>query len=226
MDRYTDAYAIYPDLKEVDFFGHSNGTYIAASALQQYKALRLRNVLFAGSVVPSHFNWNRIVETGQVTAVRNIVADTDWVVALFPQVFELISRTLLGSSEPQPGPFDIGAAGFRGFVKAGTSGPVQDIRFLAGQHSTAVDFTGPASVSSPKIDAIARFLADGDDTGLKVFKTSEGQPGWLATLSNMAWIVWLLLAAVIFVGGRLAARRGIIWLGAYGSVLLAILWTV
>jgi pimeloyl-ACP methyl ester carboxylesterase len=226
MDQYTDDFARYPNLKDVDFFGHSNGTYIAASALQRYRTLRLRNVLFAGSVVPSHFNWTEYTSSEQVKAVRNIVADTDWVVALFPQLFELVSRTVLGAPEPRPGPFDIGAAGFRGFVKAAKGGPVQDILFLSGDHGTAVDIAGSDPVSVARLGAIARFLALGDDSELRVFATSTAQNGMLELFSNMAWIVWLSLAAGLIVGGRLAARQGRMWLTAYGAALLAILWTV
>lgn len=32
MDQYTDALATYPDAREMDFIGHSNGTYILGAA--------------------------------------------------------------------------------------------------------------------------------------------------------------------------------------------------
>lgn len=226
MDQYTDDVARYPELAAVDYFGHSNGTYIAASALQRYRTLRLRNVLFAGSVVPSHFNWTDYTRAGQVVAVRNIVADADWVVALFPQLFELVSRTVFVDTEPRPGPFDIGAAGFRGFVKASKGGPVQDLLFLAGDHGTAVDVAGSDPTSVAKLDAIAQFLARGDDDALKVFVTSKQPNRALEIASNIAWLAWLLLLGAIVVGGRLAARQGRLWLAGYGALVLAVLWTV
>lgn len=36
MDKFTEAKARYPNLREVDFVGHSNGTFILASALRRY----------------------------------------------------------------------------------------------------------------------------------------------------------------------------------------------
>jgi hypothetical protein len=114
MDQYTEDLARYPNLKTVDYFGHSNGTYIVASALQQYPVLEVRNVLFAGSVVPSHYSWARPLAERRVQQVRNVVADADWVVGLFPQVFELFSQHVLREEHSGFGLFDVGAAGFRG----------------------------------------------------------------------------------------------------------------
>jgi hypothetical protein len=50
MDEYVSAVSRYPRA-EFSYVGHSNGTYLVARALQDYPALHLRNVLFAGSVV-------------------------------------------------------------------------------------------------------------------------------------------------------------------------------
>src|SRR5206468_4067540 len=52
MDEYTEALARYPNADgNVHFIGHSNGTYVLASALSQYKTLEVNRVAFAGSVV-------------------------------------------------------------------------------------------------------------------------------------------------------------------------------
>ncbi len=48
MDEYTELKARFPSLKQVHFIGHSNGTYILASALQKYKTLKVDRVVFAG----------------------------------------------------------------------------------------------------------------------------------------------------------------------------------
>jgi hypothetical protein len=92
MDQYTQARAKYPNLEIVDFVGHSNGTYVLASALQQYSVLNVRNACFAGSMVPVHYDWVRRISENQVTGkIENICADFDWVVAIFPQFFQQVS---------------------------------------------------------------------------------------------------------------------------------------
>jgi predicted alpha/beta hydrolase family esterase len=44
MDEYTENLARYPHAEVFDFVGHSNGTYILASALERYSTLKVRNV--------------------------------------------------------------------------------------------------------------------------------------------------------------------------------------
>jgi hypothetical protein len=90
MDEYTENIARYPNA----VIGHSNGTYILASALQRYPTLKVRNVLFAGSVVPKGYRWRELVDAGRVSKVRNVVATGDWVVAIFPRFFEQIAESL------------------------------------------------------------------------------------------------------------------------------------
>jgi pimeloyl-ACP methyl ester carboxylesterase len=133
MDQYTQAKAMYPNLETMDFIGHSNGTYILASALQQYPVLKVRNVFFAGSVVPVHYNWAKPISEGRVTGrVWNICADGDWVVAIFPQLFQQISDWLK-IEDPQPGLLDIGSAGFHGFrVAVGTTEKVFNLKYISG----------------------------------------------------------------------------------------------
>src|SRR5262249_32435560 len=51
MDQFTEIKAAYPNLETVHFIGHSNGTYVLASALEKYKTLNVGRIVFAGSVV-------------------------------------------------------------------------------------------------------------------------------------------------------------------------------
>ncbi|MCR5864038.1 serine/threonine-protein kinase [Aquincola sp. J276] len=50
---------------------HSFGTYILGNALLRYPYLRFDKVLLCGSILPMSFPWDRILERGQVQAVRN-----------------------------------------------------------------------------------------------------------------------------------------------------------
>jgi hypothetical protein len=71
MDQYTDARAMYPDAKDFDFIGHSNGTYLLGAALVRYKTLKIRNAYLAGSVLPQRYPWQKYVPA-QVESVRNV----------------------------------------------------------------------------------------------------------------------------------------------------------
>ncbi len=103
MDEVTEAKALYPKATRFDFVGHSNGTYLLARALQQYESLELSTVVFAGSVVNRGYEWNVYKEQGRVKNILNIKGDRDWVVALFPELFEfirLLPRRLSGMWGP------------------------------------------------------------------------------------------------------------------------------
>lgn len=226
MDQYTEDLARYPNLEAVDYFGHSNGTYIVASALQQYPVLKVRNILFAGSVVPSHYSWSASISEARVRRVHNVVADSDWVVALFPQLFELISQNVLREEYSRVGLFDVGAAGFRGFREANETGDVRDIRFVAGSHGAAIDVTSPNALAEKKLDAIASFLAFGEEDRLSVFNMTKTRNYILYIFSNLAWALWLFMATCIIGLGWMAASRGRITMGLYGMALILFFSTV
>lgn len=50
---------------------HSFGTYILGYALLRYDFIRFDKVILCGSILPVDFPWDRIIERGQVQAVRN-----------------------------------------------------------------------------------------------------------------------------------------------------------
>lgn len=102
VDQYTQLRALYPQA-DIDFIGHSNGTYMLAQAVAKYHAVRFNKVIFAGSVVQTGFPWARF--RARVQAVRNYRASDDRVVAALPSVFEHI-----------PGFLAVGGAGHAGFT--------------------------------------------------------------------------------------------------------------
>lgn len=126
MDQYVSQRACYPDA-EFSYVGHSNGTYLLANALLNYPAIRFRNVMFAGSVVRRDYDWHSLMEGKRVERMLNMVATSDWVVALFPQGLEPFRW------------FDLGGAGFGGFRQARTATALlREIRYVAGGHSAAL----------------------------------------------------------------------------------------
>ena len=50
---------------------HSFGTYILGNALLKYDWLRFNKVILCGSILPHDFPWDKLIERGQVQAVRN-----------------------------------------------------------------------------------------------------------------------------------------------------------
>lgn len=127
MDLYVNVKARYPNAR-LHYVGHSNGTYLAARALQKYPAARFSNIYFAGSVVNQHFEWTKQVRRGAVERFHNARGATDWVVALLPKSVDYFS--------------DLGGGGFDGFTEI--NAPDHDPRltqseyFALGGHSGAI----------------------------------------------------------------------------------------
>jgi pimeloyl-ACP methyl ester carboxylesterase len=154
MERYADVKTRFPAAK-ISFVGHSNGTYIAAHALEICPAIRFENVVFAGSVIRRDFNWGRF--RGRVGRVLNYVGSVDSVVAFLPAAFEYLRLRRL----------DVGGAGAFGFTEpvelpaADSSGngdadavELRQVRFVKGGHGAAI-----AEQFWPEI---ARFALFGD----------------------------------------------------------------
>jgi pimeloyl-ACP methyl ester carboxylesterase len=206
MDQYTEHVARFP-FAEVDYIGHSNGTYILAAALQRYKSLRVRHVYFAGSVVPSRYSWLPFLDASRVHQVRNVVATHDWVVALFPRLYEQLAEWTGETS--LTGYLDIGAAGFRGFRDAaGSAHRLVDLEFTSGYHGAGVD-----TAVQNKRDALVYFALNGPNNGEgdrrldAAFKNASAPSGVLNFFSNISWLAWLLIiTAVLYIGWRLRLR--------------------
>src|SRR5208337_2032625 len=135
MDEFTEIKAVYPNLEAVHFIGHSNGTYVLASALKRYKTLKVGRIAFAGSVVRRDYNWDAVV--GRIGKIRNYVGSSDWVVGWFPKLFEMWPFSLLNH--------DIGSAGFDGFIRP--LGNELEIKFVQGNHGAALVLRVVASES-------------------------------------------------------------------------------
>ena len=221
MDEYTEALARYPDLADdVDYVGHSNGTYILASALHHYRTIRVRNVFFAGSVVPRLFDWQRFIDAGRVAQVRNVVASADWVVAYFPRFFEQIADW--ANKKPETGMFDIGSAGFRGFAAAGDPGnKVRNLEFVAGGHGEGVNVG-----NAQRLAAIAEYITTGNDEKLSVFENARRQSKLVNVLSNVSWAVWLALAATLVLLGYWLSQFGTYGVVTYVVLLVLLLSSV
>ncbi|MCP5416493.1 MAG: alpha/beta fold hydrolase [Chromatiaceae bacterium] len=191
MDEYTENLARFPRARQFDFAGHSNGTYLLASAMQHYRSISFGHVFFAGSVVPKHYAWKPLLDAGRVQEVVNVVADGDWVVAIFPKLFEQVADWL--SVQPRTGVLDLGSAGFRGFeASADPLGRVHNLRFVHGGHGAGIDITDKA-----KLAAIVDYLVSGRLDRVRVFEDANEWVGWVDVASNVSWLVWIGLAALL-----------------------------
>jgi pimeloyl-ACP methyl ester carboxylesterase len=182
MDEYTEVRARYPNARDIHFFGHSNGTYLLAAALEDYPSLQIGRVAFGGSVVGKRYNWAPLFEQRRVESVRNYVAADDWVVALFPRFFEpRLMRWVFAN--------DLGSAGFNGFEPE--SANVQNVRFLEGGHGAF----------ETRTREISRFLLSNDRTIEP--PPRQARAGVLKQGSSWAtwFFVWPVLGIVLaFVG--------------------------
>jgi pimeloyl-ACP methyl ester carboxylesterase len=203
MDQYTQARAMYPGAS-MNFVGHSNGTYLLASALTRYKACTFRNVVFVGSVVPRDFKWDEMVPN-KVEAIRNYVASSDWIVGVLPRFFEYF---------PSP---DVGSAGFRGFVSR--EGKRHEVTFVKGGHSAALD---PSNFR-----AIATFVLDGRPDNPPHRLAVNEQSSTVKLCSKFAFAIWGLGILLIGLGFWVTVRLSIphnVFLGIvlYLAILLSI----
>ena len=109
LEQYADLKALFPEA-EFSFVGHSNGTYLAAHAMEVCSEIRFKNIYFAGSVVRRDYRWNEILDTGQVSGkVVNVFASDDAVVATAPGFIESLRIKRL----------NVGGAGYEGFYLEG-----------------------------------------------------------------------------------------------------------
>jgi hypothetical protein len=175
MDEFTEIKTRFPNLQKVHFIGHSNGTYVLASALQNYRTLTVGNIAFGGCVLRRDFDWDQV--GAQFDRIRNYVGSRDWVVGWFPRLFEYPIFNLVNN--------DLGSAGFRGFTRP--LGNALETRYLDGAHSIALH---PKNISS-----IVEFIINGkriDEHDL----LTEGGPTWrMEYSSKFCWLIWLIIAA-------------------------------
>jgi len=176
MDQYTEALARYPKAAPIDFAGHSNGTYLLASALDRYAACNFGRAVFAGSVVPRKFPWDQMVGEGRIRAIRNYVATRDVIVGVFPRLFERGG--------------DIGSAGFFGFQREPAAG--DEFHYLSGGHGVGV--------SAANLESVASFLVDGTLHDPPPEITRGKQASGAILLSKLNWLVCIVLVVALLAG--------------------------
>ena len=203
MDRYARAKALYPDALRFSFIGHSNGTYLLASALRDNPACRFERVVFAGSVVRKDYDWAQAIRRGQVGTLLNYVATNDKIVACFPGALERLR-------------WDLGSAGHSGFMQtteAPKNGRLLEVRFVEGGHS--------AALSEEHWDAIAQFIC-ADETA-EPGKGAAAQTKSVVFLGKHPWVLWFAILALLslvtlwiwqipFEGIRTLALIGFFWM--------------
>lgn len=181
MDEYSEAAAKYPNAR-FSFIGHSNGTYLLASALRRYKTPVFDRVVFAGSVLPRQFEWDHFVRTGRVGAIQNYVATADLVVGWFPAFFEWVAE--LFGRRP-----DLGSGGHNGFLN--DTARLHAIEFVRGGHG--------AALVPENMPNLARF-ALGDEVTLVMVPNKAGpteRSGMVDLGYKLCPLVWLALVAAV-----------------------------
>lgn len=196
LERYAEVRMRYPDVP-ISFIGHSNGTYIAARALELSPFVVFERILFAGSVVRTSFDWHRF--NGRVRSVLNLMATRDVVVAFLPGAMERLRLDRVG--------IDVGGAGFYGFQQHQQPGEVaaepssdsevqiQNFGYLAGGHGVGV--------SEPLWRELAGYVVrgelpkqlDGDPTRPRQRQAVARLMGMVAPampLLGLAALIWLL----------------------------------
>ena len=205
MDQYTETLARYPNVRHIEFFAHSNGTYLLASALTQYHAMRVERIAFAGSVVRRQFPWGDVFARQQALRVRNYLAHDDAVVGMFPRFFELFGIRLLHN--------DVGSAGFNGFDYEDSR--LENVR-IAGGHSAFQAF----------VPEISQFLLAGGATTVPTAVQSAPEPaiGWISRCGIL--VLWAVLVfVVVFPAVRVAMASGeYAWIPV--SLYLLVVFTV
>jgi pimeloyl-ACP methyl ester carboxylesterase len=81
--RYTEALNEYQTIIDGDedrpsVVAHSFGTYILGYSLLRYNNIKFDKVILCGSILPTNFPWDELIESGQVHAVRNDIGVEDF----------------------------------------------------------------------------------------------------------------------------------------------------
>ena len=206
MDRYAEMRATYPKAL-CSFAGHSNGTYLLASALRRYRASRFARVAFMGSIVQRNFPWRKEFKN-RIAEVRNHVASADWVVAIFPSLFEMVRSLPLMHNFPLNR--DFGSAGHTGFTQSG--GTIQNVAYIEGGHGAALE---------PECrESLVSFLL-GDAPEVRTMpKVVEWQAGWVANAHKICVLIWIaiLVAGIFLFRGSVLVNA---WLGWQWPILPA-----
>lgn len=139
-------------------------------------------------MLPRRFPWDAFIDEGRVREVKNYIADGDWVVALFPKLFDLMQRN------------DIGSGGFDNFLSTVTRGT--NVVRLKGGHGAGV--SQPSATDQKAIFAsMLAFIFAGRHEPVPEAVQGVGPPSWLSYTSRACWLVWIVGLAVLLALGAL-----------------------
>lgn len=214
MDLYATARAIYPNAK-FSYVGHSNGTYLAAYALENYETCVFDRVVFAGSVVRKNYNWKTMFEGDRPKVVQllNYVATNDLVVALFAKGLQPLRF------------FNLGSAGHDGFADSkGCRRHICEVRYVQGGHG--------AGIQESQWDVISEFVVNGasPETSASTVSDYRGKRNAVSVIVGalstailvlavvfLATVGWALFAPLIdYQWSAAASPRVLSWLDNFG----------
>ena len=118
--------------------------------------------------------WDELVQHGRVQEIRNDIASADWVVGIFPGLFELLK---IG---------DIGTAGHNGF-QDDTPKKKSIPAYFNGGHGAAIQ---PKNHTS-----LAHFILTGEVKPEEKLLVAQ-QEAWAVLLAKLCWAIWLVIAAI------------------------------
>ncbi|MGU3387852.1 alpha/beta fold hydrolase [Methylobacterium sp. D53M] len=186
MDRYVEARARYPRAT-FHYVGHSNGTYLAAQALQDYPGARFENIVFLGSVVRRDYDWISLTRSGRAGRILNYVATGDWVVSIFPNGLQPLSW------------FNLGSAGHDGFDQAEPSGPIYQVAYIEGGHG--------AGLGEAYRKDIAQFITSGQPPATTYPPFRQDQSKFYRILGWISPAIVAAIAATIIGAGAFLIQR-------------------
>jgi hypothetical protein len=126
--------------------------------------------------------------------VRNDVGSADWVVALFPHLFEFLADVVSRFDVNAPKWCDLGAAGFYGFFDDLSN----DNTWLPGQHGAAIVTTNHTSIAQTVVFG----------RPCTPVPAVVGQDARVVLLSKFAWLL-VPAAACVLVGALAAVVAGL-----------------
>lgn len=181
MDQYAEALARYPNAK-FSYVGHSNGTYLIARAIELYPCCRFAQIVFAGSVVRTGYDWQGVLNSTppRVSAVLNFVATADSVVAFFPKFFQFCGLQ------------DLGSAGHDGFDSSSEDKGVFQVRYVKGGHD--------AALTEEIWDHIAGFVIEGRIDMDKVPNRAHDQNLFVRLIGRAPPVIWVFILVLLCLG--------------------------
>ncbi|MGO4690172.1 esterase/lipase family protein [Glaciibacter sp. 2TAF33] len=192
LDQYMEAILSHePD--DFAFIGHSNGTYMMASVMQQVPAVRFRRIMLAGSVLPSDFDWKGLFDNQQIGHygadglwekgdVHNDQAQRDYPVGILANGLRLLGYR------------DIGPGGYRGFEGNSASGVTFHRTSFPRGHGAALM---QHEHYPPRMHELARFLSTGQVCSEPHEPIDKTFAFWSRNAKVIIFIALLLIAIVL-----------------------------